>query len=81
MRQLYEKYWSLASEEDLEDKAKKEYSLKMRMIHRRMSKHESQIELLDRVIKVIDTTVKNRNDSEKNKDPVLERVRALIKEE
>lgn len=37
--------------------------------------------MLDRVIKVIDTKVKQRREEEAKRDPIIERVRNLIAEE
>lgn len=72
MRQLYERYWSLASAEDLEGKELAEYRMKNRWTPRRPPKIEEQTTLLDRVVRVLDTTVKERREADARRDPVID---------
>lgn len=55
--------------------------MRSRWTPRRLGKLDAQCALLDRVVKVLDTKVKERRAEEAKRDPVLDRVRALIEEE
>jgi hypothetical protein len=64
----------------LEDRGLKEHRLKSRWSPRRLSKLEAQYALLDRLIKVLDTKVREKREAEAP-DPVIDRVRALMERE
>ena len=75
MRQLYERYWAIASDLDKEDAAKTVEHRKLRTTTRRLPKGEEEYVLMDKIVEIIDNAIETQKkaliDSEFGKDHIV----------
>jgi len=81
MRQLFDCYWRLAQDVEQEVRKDTEFRAKSRFIDKQLMKSHEQSALLERVVKVIDTTVRAKEQAEVVTDPIIKQVQELVDRE